>query len=57
MLKLSANLKWLFTEVPLPDRFDAAAKARFVAVEYATRYEQRTSVLQARLRACGLQWC
>jgi hydroxypyruvate isomerase len=55
MLKLSANLKWLFTEVPLLDRFDAAAKAGFVAVEYATPYEQPAATLQARLRACGLQ--
>ncbi len=54
MLKLSANLKWLFTEVPLLDRFDAAARAGFKAVEYPTPYEQPVAVLAARLRDCGL---
>jgi len=54
MLKLSANLKWLFTEVPLLDRFDAAARAGFKAVEYPTPYEQPISVLASRLRDCGL---
>ena len=55
MLKLSANLKWLFTEVPLLERFDAAARAGFAAVEYPTPYEQPIATLAARLRDCGLQ--
>lgn len=55
MLKLSANLKWLFTEVPLLERFDAAAQAGFTAVEYPTPYEQPIATLAARLRDCGLQ--
>ena len=54
MLKLSANLKWLFTELPLLDRFDAAAQAGFTAVEYPTPYEQPVATLAARLRECGL---
>ena len=55
MPKLCANLKWLFTELPLLDRFDAAARAGFRAVEYPTPYEQPMAVLQQRLRDCGLQ--
>jgi hydroxypyruvate isomerase len=55
MLRLSANLKWLFTELPLLDRFDAAARAGFEAVEYPTPYEQPVAVLAARLRECGLR--
>ena len=54
MLKLCANLKWLFTEVPLLDRFGAAAQAGFEAVEYPTPYEQPVAALAARLRECGL---
>jgi hydroxypyruvate isomerase len=54
MLKLSANLKWLFTERPLLDRFDAAARAGFAAVEYPTPYEQPVATLAARLRDCEL---
>jgi len=55
VLKFSANLKWLFTEVKLLDRFDAAACAGFTAVEYPTPYEQPVAMLAARLRQCGLQ--
>ncbi|MGI4944528.1 MAG: hydroxypyruvate isomerase family protein [Janthinobacterium lividum] len=55
MLKLSANLKWLFTEVPLLERFNAAARAGFAAVEYPTPYEQPIATLAAHLRDCGLQ--
>ena len=55
MLKLSANLKWLFTEVPLLQRFDAAARAGFTAVEYPTPYEQPIATVAAELRGCGLQ--
>lgn len=55
MLRLSANLKWVFTEVPLLDRFDAAARAGFTAVEYPTPYEQPVGILQRRLADCGLQ--
>lgn len=55
MPKFCANLKWLFTELPLLERFDAAARAGFEAVEYPTPYEQPASVLKARLRDCGLR--
>ena len=55
MLRLSANLKWLFTELPLLDRFDAAAQAGFEAVEYPTPYEQPVGTLAGRLRDAGLR--
>jgi len=55
MPRLCANLKWLFTELPFLDRFDAAARAGFEAVEYASPYECPASEIRARLRACGLQ--
>jgi hydroxypyruvate isomerase len=55
MPRFCANLKWLFTELPLLERFDAAARAGFEAVEYPTPYEQPAPVLRARLKDCGLQ--
>ena len=55
MPKLTANLKWLFTEHTLLERFDAAARAGFTAVELATPYEQPVAALQAKLRDCGLR--
>jgi hydroxypyruvate isomerase len=55
MLRLCANLKWLFTELPFIERFDAAANAGFTAVEYASPYEHRASELRALLRSSGVQ--
>lgn len=53
-LRFDANLKWLFTEVPFEQRFDAAAAAGFTAVEYASPYEFEPSVLRRRLDEAGL---
>ncbi|MDQ0471941.1 2-oxo-tetronate isomerase [Labrys wisconsinensis] len=55
MPKFCANLKWLFTELPFLDRFDAAARAGFQAVEYASPYEFSAAEIRGRLRACGLR--
>ncbi len=55
MLRFCANLKWLFTELPFLDRFDAAARAGFRAVEYASPYEYPAAQIRSRLRACDLQ--
>ncbi|HLW93575.1 MAG TPA: TIM barrel protein [Roseiarcus sp.] len=55
MPKLCANLKWLFTELPFLERFDAAARAGFTAVEYASPYEYAAADLRARLNACALK--
>jgi hydroxypyruvate isomerase len=51
---LCANLKWLFTELPFPERFGAAAEAGFTAVEYASPYGHSASELRGLLRSCGL---
>lgn len=53
-LRFDANLKWLFTEVPFEERFDAAASAGFTAVEYASPYEYDAAVLKKRLDDAGL---
>ena len=55
MPKLCANLRWLFTETTFLERFDAAARAGFTAVEYPSPYDYSAGVLRARLRACGLE--
>ena len=55
MPNLAANLSMMFNEVPFLDRFDAAAKAGFKAVEFLFPYEHPAAVLRARLDAAGLQ--
>jgi len=39
MPRFSANLSWLFGEVPFLDRFGEAAQAGFRAVEFTYPYE------------------
>ena len=39
MLRFDANLRWLFTEVPMADRYRAAAEAGFRGVEVAFPYD------------------
>jgi 2-dehydrotetronate isomerase len=53
--KLSANLSWLFTELPLHERFAAAAAAGFRAVEMLFPYEMPAAEFAALLRANELQ--
>ncbi|MEW1700569.1 hydroxypyruvate isomerase family protein [Streptomyces sp. NPDC093249] len=53
-LRFDANLKWLFTEVPFEERFDAAAAAGFTAVEYADPYPYPAARLRRRLDDAGL---
>ena len=55
MPKLAANLTMLFGETPFLDRFDAAARAGFTAVEYLFPYDYDAPVLQGKLRAHGLR--
>jgi hydroxypyruvate isomerase len=55
MPKLCANLKWLFTEKAFLERFEAAARSGFNAVEYASPYEYPAADLRARLQDCGLE--
>lgn len=54
MLRLCANLGFLFPEVPFLDRFAAAARAGFTGVEYASPYEYPVAELKSRLADNGL---
>lgn len=55
MPRFAANLTMLFTELPFIERFEAAAKAGFKAVEYLFPYAYDKKELTATLRANGLQ--
>lgn len=50
MPKFSANLSMMFTELPFLERFEAAARAGFAAVEYVSPYEASKQDVAARLR-------
>jgi hydroxypyruvate isomerase len=54
MPRFAANLNFLFTELPFLDRFEAAAKAGFKAVESTNLYEATAQEIAARLSANGL---
>lgn len=54
MPKFSANLSFLYPELPFLDRFAAAAKDGFAAVEYAVPYVASPEVLAGRLAEHGL---
>ena len=53
-MKLCANLSLLFTEVPLLQRIDAAAKAGFEGVEIQFPYDVPAQDLKAALDEAGL---
>ena len=55
MPRFAANLTMLFTELPFLDRFDAAARAGFQAVEFLFPYAFEANDIKARLDANGLQ--
>lgn len=55
MPRFAANLSFLYTELPFLDRFEAAAKDGFKAVEYLFPYAWSKHELKARLQAHGLQ--
>ncbi len=54
MPKFSANLTFLFNELPFMERFEAAAKAGFRAVEYMAPYPYPVGELKAALKANDL---
>ena len=54
MPKFAANLTMMYGEHAFLDRFAAAAKDGFRAVEYLFPYEHRAADLQARLASSGL---
>ena len=49
MLRFDPNLRWLFTELPMLDRYAAAARAGFKGVEVAFPYEYPAREIAARL--------
>ena len=55
MPKFAANLSMLFTEHPFLDRFEAAAKAGFKAVEFLFPYAFSAAEIRQRLDAHDLQ--
>lgn len=55
MPRFAANLSMLYPELAFLDRFEAAARDGFQAVEYLFPYEHDARELAARLRAHGLQ--
>ena len=55
MLKFAANLSWMYTELPANDRFAAAAKDGFTAVEILSPYAWPAADLATRLQAHGLE--
>lgn len=55
MPRFAANLHYLFTEVPFLERFEAAARCGFQAVEFQVPYGYAGSELRRRLDAHGLK--
>jgi hydroxypyruvate isomerase len=55
MPRFAANLSFLYPELPFLDRFEAAARDGFTAVEYLFPYAWSKAELAARLQANGLQ--
>src|SRR5690348_17904454 len=54
MPRFAANLTMMFTEVPFLDRFAAAAKAGFTAVEFLFPYDHPAEEVGKRLDDNGL---
>lgn len=55
MARFSANLTLLFGELPFLDRFEAAARAGFRAVEFVSPYDHAPGTLGALLDRHGLE--
>ena len=54
MPRFAANLTMMFNEVPFLDRFEAAAKAGFTAVEFLFPYDHPAEEIGKRLHGNGL---
>lgn len=54
MPKFAANLSWLYQELPFLERFDAAARFGFKAVEFLFPYQFRPAEIATSLRNAGL---
>ena len=55
MPRFAANLSMLFTELPFLQRFDAAARHGFVAVEFQFPYEHEASAIAQAAERAGVQ--
>jgi 2-dehydrotetronate isomerase len=55
MPKFAANLSWLYQELPFLERFDAAARFDFKAVEFLFPYQFHPAEIATRLRSSGLE--
>ena len=55
MPKFAANLTMMFNEVPFPERFAAAARAGFDAVEFLFPYDHPPEEVAGWLRDNGLR--
>ena len=55
MPKFAANLSMMFNERPFLERFEAAAKAGFTAVEYLFPYDYPAEVIAEALQGAGLK--
>lgn len=55
MPRLAANLSMMFNEVSFLDRFDAARRAGFEAVEFLFPYDHPAAEIRSRLDAAGLR--
>lgn len=55
MPRFAANLSFLFTELPFLERFGAAARAGFTAVEYLFPYDHAPDEIAAQLEAHKLE--
>jgi hydroxypyruvate isomerase len=54
-MRYSANLSFLFQELPFLDRIDAAAQNGFRGVEYMSPYDFDAGVIKERLRTNGVE--
>ncbi len=54
MLQFATDLSLLYTELPFLDRFEAAARGGFEAVEFQFPYAHDAEVIAARARAAGV---
>lgn len=54
MIKLAANLSWLYQDIPFLDRFAAAAAHGFKAVEFLFPYEFPADEIAKKLKQHGL---
>lgn len=55
MLKVNANIQFMFNEYELLDRYDAAAKAGFTGVEVQAPYSESVADIKARLESNRLE--